>query len=126
MDIRAAILWEQRQPLSVEAAVLDPPGPGEVLVEMQAAGVCHSDLHPARGDWPAKTPVVLGHEGAGIVREVGPSVTRVVSHTVDAGRPATSAPRLTPSTANCTAATPACAGAVADTPTALPDTTTPR
>jgi S-(hydroxymethyl)glutathione dehydrogenase / alcohol dehydrogenase len=77
MDIQAAILWEQKQPLSVEPAVLDAPGPGEVLVEVKAAGVCHSDLHPARGDWPAKTPLVLGHEGAGIVREVGPSVTGV-------------------------------------------------
>src|SRR5262249_32836186 len=77
MDIHAAILWEQGQPLSVEPAELDAPGPGEVLVEIKAAGVCHSDLHPARGDWPMKTPVVLGHEGAGIVREVGPSVTTV-------------------------------------------------
>src|SRR5919108_1284342 len=75
MQIQAAILWEQGQPLSVEAAELDPPGPGEVLVEVRAAGVCHSDLHPARGDWPMKTPVVLGHEGAGIVREVGAGVT---------------------------------------------------
>jgi S-(hydroxymethyl)glutathione dehydrogenase / alcohol dehydrogenase len=77
MHIHAAILWEQGQPLSVESAELDGPGPGEVLVELKAAGVCHSDLHPARGDWPAKTPLVLGHEGAGIVREVGPSVTQV-------------------------------------------------
>jgi S-(hydroxymethyl)glutathione dehydrogenase / alcohol dehydrogenase len=75
MHIHAAILWEQGLPLSVEPAELDAPGPGEVLVELQAAGVCHSDLHPARGDWPAKTPLVLGHEGAGIVREVGPAVT---------------------------------------------------
>ena len=77
MDIQAAILWQQKQPLSVEPAELDPPGAGEVLVEVKAAGVCHSDLHPARGDWPARTPLVLGHEGAGIVREVGPSVTGV-------------------------------------------------
>ena len=77
MRIEAAILWEQGQPLSVEAADLDAPGPGEVLVEIKAAGVCHSDLHPARGDWPMKTPVILGHEGAGIVREVGASVTSV-------------------------------------------------
>jgi S-(hydroxymethyl)glutathione dehydrogenase/alcohol dehydrogenase len=77
MRINAAILWEQAQPLSVEAAELDPPGAGEVLVELRAAGVCHSDLHPARGDWPMKTPVVLGHEGAGVVREVGPSATRL-------------------------------------------------
>jgi S-(hydroxymethyl)glutathione dehydrogenase/alcohol dehydrogenase len=75
MHIHAAILWEQGLPLSVEPAELDAPGPGEVLVELQAAGVCHSDLHPARGDWPAKTPLVLGHEGAGIVREIGPAVT---------------------------------------------------
>lgn len=77
MRIQAAILWAQGEPLSVEPAELDPPGAGEVLVEVKAAGVCHSDLHPARGDWPMKTPVVLGHEGAGIVREVGPSVTSV-------------------------------------------------
>jgi Zn-dependent alcohol dehydrogenase len=48
-----------------------------VLVEVKASGVCHSDLHPARGDWPAKTPLVLGHEGAGIVRDVGAGVTSV-------------------------------------------------
>jgi S-(hydroxymethyl)glutathione dehydrogenase/alcohol dehydrogenase len=77
MRIHAAILWEQGQPLSVEQADLGTPTSGEVLVELQAAGVCHSDLHPARGDWPVKTPVVLGHEGAGIVREVGPGVTSV-------------------------------------------------
>ncbi len=77
MHIHAAILWEQGQPLSVESAELDGPGPGELLVEIKAAGVCHSDLHPARGDWAMKVPVVLGHEGAGIVRDVGPNVSRV-------------------------------------------------
>ena len=75
MKIKAAILWERGQPLSVEDAELDPPGAGEVLVEIKAAGVCHSDLHPARDDWPTRTPLVLGHEGAGIVREVGAGVT---------------------------------------------------
>jgi S-(hydroxymethyl)glutathione dehydrogenase/alcohol dehydrogenase len=77
MNIRAAILWEQGRPLSIEPAELEAPGPGEVLVAVKAAGVCHSDLHPARGDWPMRVPVVLGHEGAGIVREVGPSVRHV-------------------------------------------------
>jgi S-(hydroxymethyl)glutathione dehydrogenase/alcohol dehydrogenase len=77
MKIAAAILWEQGKPLEVESAELDPPGPGEVLVEVKAAGVCHSDFHPARGDWPVRTPLVLGHEGAGIVREIGAGVTRV-------------------------------------------------
>ena len=77
MQMRAAVLWEQRAPLSVESVELSAPGPREVLVEVKAAGVCHSDLHPACGDWPIRTPVVLGHEGAGIVRGVGPGVTRV-------------------------------------------------
>ena len=77
MKIKAAILWERGHPLSVEDAELDPPGRGEVLVEIKAAGVCHSDLHPARDDWPTRTPLVLGHEGAGIVREVGAGVTKV-------------------------------------------------
>lgn len=77
MKIRAAVLWERGTPLSIEDAELDAPGAGEVLVEVKAAGVCHSDLHPARNDWPTRTPLVLGHEGAGVVGEVGPGVTRV-------------------------------------------------
>jgi S-(hydroxymethyl)glutathione dehydrogenase/alcohol dehydrogenase len=77
MKINAAILWEQGAPLSVEEAELEAPRTGEILVEVKSAGVCHSDLHPAQGDWPARTPLVLGHEGAGIVREVGAGVTRV-------------------------------------------------
>jgi S-(hydroxymethyl)glutathione dehydrogenase/alcohol dehydrogenase len=77
MKTRAAVLWERGQPLSVEEVELSPPGAGEVLVEMRAAGVCHSDLHPAHDDWPIRTPIVLGHEGAGTVREVGSGVTRV-------------------------------------------------
>lgn len=78
VQIQAAVLWQQGKPLSVERIEIGAPGPGEVLVEMRAAGVCHSDLHPARGDWPMKTPVVLGHEGVGIVREAGSGVTQVV------------------------------------------------
>lgn len=55
---------------------LDPPGPDEVLVRMFASGVCHSDLHIVDGDWPAPEPVVLGHEGGGIVEAVGERVER--------------------------------------------------
>jgi S-(hydroxymethyl)glutathione dehydrogenase / alcohol dehydrogenase len=77
MKVTAAILWERGQPMSIEEAELDPPGPDEILVEIKAAGVCHSDLHPARDEWPMRTPIVLGHEGSGIVREVGANVTRV-------------------------------------------------
>lgn len=84
MNINAAILWEQGTPLSVETAELGAPRAGEVLVELKAAGVCHSDLHPARGDGPTRTPLVLGHEGAGVVREVGAGVrgVRVDAHVV--------------------------------------------
>ncbi len=77
MRTTAAVLWERGQPLSVEDVELEAPGEGEVLVEVRAAGVCHSDLHPARGDWPMRTPIVLGHEGAGVVLEVGTAVKHV-------------------------------------------------
>ena len=77
MEVTAAVLREQGSPLTIESLELDAPEAGEVLVEVKAAGVCHSDLHPALGDWPVPTPMVLGHEGAGVVRAVGPGVTRV-------------------------------------------------
>jgi len=77
VNITAAVLREQGKPLTIESLDLDVPGAGEVLVEVKAAGVCHSDLHPARGDWPVPLPMVLGHEGAGVVRVVGAGVTRV-------------------------------------------------
>lgn len=77
MQIYAAILWEQARPLSVEPAELASPGPRDVLVEVKAAGVCHSDLHAANGDWPMRLPLCLGHEGAGIVRDVGRDVMRL-------------------------------------------------
>jgi len=72
--IRAAVLREFGQPLVVEELELDPPKAGEVLVRMAASGVCHSDLHVAQGIHPTSLPVVLGHEGAGVVEEVGPGV----------------------------------------------------
>ena len=77
MQIRAAILHEQGKPLSIESADLGAPETGEVLVEVKASGVCHSDLHAINGDWPMRVPLCPGHEGAGIVRGVGPDVTRV-------------------------------------------------
>ena len=77
MKTNVAILWEQGQPLSVEEAELEPPRAGEILVEIKAAGVCHSDLHAVRGDWRQRTPLALGHEGAGVVRALGENVSRV-------------------------------------------------
>lgn len=72
--IRAAVLHEFGEPLVVEELQLDPPKAGEVLVRMAASGVCHSDLHVVQGIHPTDLPVVLGHEGAGVVEEVGPGV----------------------------------------------------
>jgi S-(hydroxymethyl)glutathione dehydrogenase / alcohol dehydrogenase len=75
--MKAAVLWEVKQPLRVEEVTLDGPKHGEVLVKIAAAGVCHSDYHFMHGDLPIGIPCVLGHEGAGVVEEVGAGVTTV-------------------------------------------------
>jgi Zn-dependent alcohol dehydrogenase len=83
MKIRAAVLDQMQQPqpyaksrpISVETLELDAPGPGEVLVKMAAAGLCHSDLSIINGDRPRVMPMALGHEAAGIVEEVGPGIS---------------------------------------------------
>jgi Zn-dependent alcohol dehydrogenase len=72
---RAAVLHAFGRPLVVEELELDPPKAGELSVRMAASGVCRSDLHVAQGIHPTSLPVVLGHEGAGVVEEVGPGVT---------------------------------------------------
>jgi alcohol dehydrogenase len=82
MKIRAAVLnkmgieppYDRSKPLSIEEVELDPPGPGEVLVRIAAAGLCHSDLSVINGDRPRPTPMVLGHEAAGVVEEFSPGV----------------------------------------------------
>jgi S-(hydroxymethyl)glutathione dehydrogenase / alcohol dehydrogenase len=74
---KAAVLYEYNKPLVVEEVDLDPPGPGEVLVEIMAAGLCHTDLSVMQGVLTVPPPpCVPGHEGAGIVREVGPGVDK--------------------------------------------------
>ena len=75
--MKAAVLHAPRTPFAVEDLVLDPPRSGEARVRIAAAGVCHSDWHFVSGDLQTPMPVVLGHEGAGVVEEVGPNVTRV-------------------------------------------------
>ena len=70
----AAVLHRFGEPQTVETVELRDPGPGEVLVRMHAAGVCHSDVGQADGDWACALPAVLGHEGAGIVEQVGDGV----------------------------------------------------
>ncbi len=75
--MKAAVFREVGQPLEVEEISISKPGPREVLIRTAAAGVCHSDLHFVEGLYPAVTPMVLGHESAGIVEQVGSSVTYV-------------------------------------------------
>jgi alcohol dehydrogenase len=86
MRVRSAILrtsglakpYATSRPLSIETVDLAPPGPGEVLVKIAAAGVCHSDLSGINGDRPRIMPVALGHEASAVVEEVGPEVSDLV------------------------------------------------
>jgi NDMA-dependent alcohol dehydrogenase len=75
MKTKAAVLWEVGKDWSVEEIELDPPKQGEVLVELAASGMCHSDEHLLTGDLPFALPIIGGHEGAGVVQEVGEGVT---------------------------------------------------
>jgi len=76
MQTRAAVAWEAGKPLSIETVHLEGPKAGEVLVEIMATGLCHTDAYTLSGADPEGLfPAILGHEGAGIVREVGPGVT---------------------------------------------------
>src|SRR4051812_24332029 len=76
MKTRAAVAWAANQPLVIEDVELEGPRAGEVLVEMKATGVCHTDEFTRSGADPEGLfPVILGHEGAGVVVEVGAGVT---------------------------------------------------
>src|SRR5260221_9522808 len=74
---RAALLRAFNTPLTIEEIILDDPGPGEVVVRLAATGVCHSDYHMLGGAFKWQLPIVLGHEGAGVVEQVGPDVRGV-------------------------------------------------
>jgi S-(hydroxymethyl)glutathione dehydrogenase/alcohol dehydrogenase len=78
MKSRAAVAWEANKPLTIETIEIGGPKAGEVLVEIMATGVCHTDAYTLSGlDSEGKFPAILGHEGAGVVREIGPGVTSV-------------------------------------------------
>lgn len=77
MKTKAAVLLEAGKPFEIMELDLDGPGPGEVLIKYTAAGLCHSDLHLTDGDLPPRYPIVGGHEGSGIIEDVGPGVTKV-------------------------------------------------
>ncbi|KKB85710.1 alcohol dehydrogenase [Devosia limi DSM 17137] len=78
MKSRAAVAWNAGAPLTVETVDVAGPRGGEVLVEIMATGICHTDAYTLSGlDAEGKFPAILGHEGAGIVREIGAGVTSV-------------------------------------------------
>ncbi len=77
--MKAAVVHEFHRPLVIEEIATPEPGHGQVLVKIETSGLCHTDIHAARGDWPVKPapPFVPGHEGVGIVTRVGPGVTNL-------------------------------------------------
>ena len=76
VQIRAAVARGAGKDLSIETITLEDPRPDEILVKVVATGVCHTDLVVMAGHLPTPMPVVLGHEGAGIVERVGSAVKR--------------------------------------------------
>ena len=76
IKMKAAVVRNFREPLTIEEVAMPEPGPGQVLVRVVASGVCHTDLHAADGDWPVKPklPFTPGHEGAGVVAALGAGV----------------------------------------------------
>ena len=77
--MKAAVVRAFGQPLSIDEVPVPTPGLGEVLVKIEACGVCHTDLHAVDGDWPVKPkpPFIPGHEGVGYVVAIGPGVTHL-------------------------------------------------
>jgi hypothetical protein len=83
MKGKAAVAWKAGAPLTIEPVDLEGPRAGEVLFEMKATGICHTDYYPLSGADPEGLfPAILGHEGAGVVVDVGPGVTHA-----EEGRP---------------------------------------
>lgn len=72
--MKAAVFREVNQPMEIEEVEISKPGPREVLIRTAAAGICHSDMHFWNGTYPGQVPMVLGHESAGVVEQVGSDV----------------------------------------------------
>ena len=105
ISTRAALLYGPGEDYKIDTVEIDEPGPGEVLVEIRACGLCHSDEHVRTGDLPLPHyPVICGHEGAGEVAQVGEGVTSVApgDHVALAFiPPAAPAPRAAPAGRTC-------------------------
>src|SRR6185436_14210039 len=82
MQMRGVVVREPGAPVAVEEIELDDPGPGEVRVRMLASGVCHSDLHCAKGAFGTEFPYLLGHEATAVVDQCGEGVKLVAGQTV--------------------------------------------
>ena len=80
-QVRGVVARGKGQPVTIETIVIPDPGPGEAVVQIQACGVCHTDLHYREGGINDEFPFLLGHEAAGIVESVGPGVTGVAPAT---------------------------------------------
>ena len=77
--MKAAVVHGFDAPLTIDEKPIPIPGAGEIVVKIEASGLCHTDIHAAHGDWPVKPspPFTPGHEGVGIVTLIGPGVTEV-------------------------------------------------
>lgn len=77
--MKAAIVHDFTRPLRIDEISKPTPGAGEIVVKIEASGLCHTDIHAAHGDWPVKPhlPLIPGHEGVGLVESIGPGVTTV-------------------------------------------------
>uniref|UniRef100_UPI002B25DD88 alcohol dehydrogenase catalytic domain-containing protein n=1 Tax=Candidatus Poriferisodalis multihospitum TaxID=2983191 RepID=UPI002B25DD88 len=76
-EVQGVVAAAVGEPVTVETIVVPDPGPGEVIVDVQACGVCHTDLHYREGAINDEFPFLLGHEAAGVVSEIGDGVTNV-------------------------------------------------
>src|SRR5436305_5207381 len=78
-SMQAAVVHEFTSPLRLEEVAKPVAGTGEIVVEIEASGLCHTDIHAAHGDWPVKPklPFIPGHEVVGLVESVGPGVTEL-------------------------------------------------
>ena len=77
----AAVVHDFDRPLQLDEVAMPVARHGEIVVRVEASGLCHTDIHAAHGDWPVKPtpPFTPGHEGVGIVEQIGPGVTEVVA-----------------------------------------------
>ena len=100
--MKAAVVPKLGAPLEIRDVPVPQPGPGQVLVRIEASGLCHTDIHAARGDWPVKPkiPLIPGHEGVGIVEPLGEGVDTLSRSATGSRCPGWATPAVTAATAS--------------------------